>query len=227
MALKRESATPQQHVPSVADAWDHAADPWQWQWADGTVLPPLQLADGSGPAQWATKVTLCYNQRALFIRFDCVDRDIWGTYTKRDEPIYDEEVVELFIGPCFDPTVAPATYYEFEVSPNGVLLDVLAHNPSGERKDMQLDFAWDCPGLQWGAVRNDAANQWSAYMAIPWTAMTTIQPLPTQWYANIYRIERPRGGTPEFSCWSPTMTEPADFHKPTHFGLLTLDSVSI
>ena len=42
---------------------------------------------------------VCYNQQALFVRFDCDDRDIWGISTQRDDPIYDEEVVEVFIGP--------------------------------------------------------------------------------------------------------------------------------
>jgi hypothetical protein len=56
------------------------------------------LADGSGPAEQQTVARVCYDSRALYVRFDCDDRDIWGTFYRRDQPIYAEEVVELFIG---------------------------------------------------------------------------------------------------------------------------------
>jgi hypothetical protein len=48
-------------------------------------------------------------------------------------------------------------------------------------------------------------------------------PPPRRWRANFYRIERPRGGRPELSCWSPTFTDPPDFHRPERFGVLELD----
>ena len=38
---------------------------------------------------------------------------------------------------------------------------------------------------------------------------------------NFYRIDRPRDGSKaEFSCWSPTLETPANFHLPARFGLL-------
>lgn len=185
----------------------------------GTLLPPLLLADGSAPAQQQTETRICYDDEMLFVHFDCIDNDIWGTYTNRDDAIYDEEVVEIFIGPG---EATPVDYYEFEVSPNGVLLDVKVHNPSGDRAALALDFAWDCPGLRWGARRDDANQRWQAYYAIPWSSIGASNTLPKIWRANFYRIERPRNGSPEFSCWSPTLTDPADFHKPAQFGILHL-----
>ena len=210
---------PKISLPRVAPTWATGADPFLWDWAQSESLPPFLLADGSGPALQQTVTQLCYNDAALFVHFDCADPDIWGTYTQRDEPIYDEEVVEIFIGPGAE---TPVDYYEFEVSPNGVLLDVKVHNPSGDRGDMHLDFAWDCPDLRWGARRADANQRWQAFYAIPWSSIGATAPLPTIWRANFYRIERPRAAAPEFSCWSPTLTDPADFHKPAQFGMLTL-----
>jgi hypothetical protein len=194
-------------------------------------LPPFTLADGSGPATQQTAAHICYNTHALFVRFDCNDRDIWGVSTQRDDPIYDEEVVEVFIGPG---EATPVDYYEFEVSPNGVLLDLAVHNPTSQRAQLQTDFAWDCPGLRWAAGRDDALNHWWAVLAIPWASIgadlaSGLAPvggeeggLPKTWRANFYRIERPRDGSPEFSCWSATMTDPADYHKPAYFGYLEL-----
>lgn len=210
---------PQIAVPRVASTWDQAKDPFAWDWDSGVTLPAFTLADGSGFASQQTSTRLCYHAQALFVHFDCADHDIWGTYTQRDDPIYDEEVVEIFIASGSE---SPIDYYEFELSPNGVLLDVKVHNPDDDRTTMQLDFGWNCPGLRWGARRDDANHRWQAYYAIPWTSIGATSILPTTWRANFYRIERPRHGTPEFSCWSPTLTDPADFHKPAQFGMLTL-----
>ena len=212
-------ALPTLHVPQVTTDWNAGADPFHWDWAQAAPLPPLLLADGSGPAQQQTVTRICYNRQMLFVRFDCADTDIWGTYTQRDDAIYDEEVVEIFIAPG---DATPVDYYEFEVSPNGVLLEVFAHNPTGDRAQMQLDFTWDCAGLQWVAQRDDAQNQWRVIYALPWASIGAPADLPTIWRANFYRIDRPRNGEPEFSCWSPTMIDPADFHRPGYFGYLSL-----
>jgi hypothetical protein len=178
------------------------------------------LADGSGPAIQQTVARVCYDDHALYIRFDCQDRDIWANYTRRDDPIYDEEVVEIFIAPG---SAAPARYYEFEVSPNGVLLDALIDNPTSRRADLRVDFAWDCADLRWHAERDDSAGRWWAALAIPWISIGPPGAPSAIWRANFYRIERPRDAAPEFSCWSPTHTEPADFHKPAYFGTLYLE----
>ncbi|MBX3012188.1 MAG: carbohydrate-binding family 9-like protein [Caldilineaceae bacterium] len=210
-------------IPRVAANWAAGADPFAWAWEQAVTLPPMVLADGSGPAQQQTTIRVCYNEQDLFIRFDCADTDIWGTYSERDAAIYDEEVVEVFLAPG---TETPVDYYEFEVSPNGVLLEVLAHNPTGERGDIRLDFSWDCAGLRWGAQREDAQNQWRAFYAMPWASVGASVgvsgSLPPVWRINFYRIERPRTAEPEFSCWSPTMSNPANFHRPAYFGYLAL-----
>lgn len=206
-------------VPRVAAHWSAAPDPFTWPWQEGVELPPLWLADGSRAATWQTQTRLCYDATHLFIHFSAIDPDIWGTYTERNDPIYDEEVVEIFIGPG---EATPIDYYEFEVSPNGVLLDVKVHCPHGDRTDIDLNFGWNCPGLHWGAQRNDAQQRWQAFYALPWASIGAPDQLPTLWRANFYRIERPRQQSAEFSCWSPTLTEPADFHRPARFGLLQL-----
>ena len=61
---------------------------------------------------------LAWDERALHVRFDCADRDAWGTYRERDDPLYEEEVVEVFLAPG---EADPRRYVELEVSPAGVL----------------------------------------------------------------------------------------------------------
>lgn len=189
-------------------------------WARLREITPLWLADGSAPASQPTVVRVCYDDAALYVRFDCQDRDIWGTFTQRDEPIYEEEVVEVFLAPGAED---PIHYFEFEVSPNGVLFDATIYNPTSTRDHLRWDETWNCSGLRWMARRDDAGHTWWAALAIPWQGVTHDGHVPPVCRANFYRIERPRDGEPEYSCWSPTMTSPADFHKPAYFGILEFD----
>ena len=179
---------------------------------------PLVLVDGSGPPLQATLVRAAWDEEALHVRFDCEDRDAWGTFRKRDDPLWQEEVVEVFLAPGEED---PVDYAEFEVSPLGVVFDARIHNPTSLRKDMTADVAWDCPGLRWQVGRGQDRQDWWAELVIPWPGLAAGR--PRLWRANFYRVERPRDGAPEFTCWSPTLTSPADFHKPARFGLLELD----
>jgi hypothetical protein len=188
-------------------------------WAAVPALPPFLLADGSGPALQQTSVRLAWEESALHVRFDCADRDAWGTFTRRDDPLYLEEAVEVFLAPG---DADPARYCEFEVSPRGTLFDAVIDNPDSDRATMRADPGWDCPGLRWEAGTGTVSQDWWATLAIPWAALAPETPLPKVWRANFYRIERPRDGEPEFSAWSPTLTQPADFHQPKRFGRLSL-----
>lgn len=181
-------------------------------------IPPasLVLADGSGAPEQATTVRLCWDNETLHVRFDCEDRDAWGTFKERDDPLWQEEVVEVFLAPGEED---PVVYMEIEVSPLGVLFDARIHNPTGLRADMTADLAWDCPGIRWQVGRGAKRQDWWTELSIPWEKPSKI------WRANFYRVERPRDGAPEFTCWSPTLTSPADFHKPARFGLLELGDV--
>lgn len=174
----------------------------------------LVLADGSGAPEQATTVQLCWDDEALHVRFDCEDRDAWGTFQKRDDPLWQEEVVEVFLAPGVED---PVRYMEIEVSPLGVLFDAKIHNPTGLRADMTADLSWDCPGIRWLVGHGAEREDWWAELSIPWEKPSRI------WRANFYRVERPRDGAPEFTCWSPTLASPPDFHKPARFGLLELD----
>jgi len=206
--------TPQITLPLTPPNWDPHGS-----WQDVPTLPPFHLADGSGTAIQQTAVRVCYDATALYVRFDCTDQDIWGTFTHRDDPIYDEEVVEVFLAPGLD---IPTQYAEIEISPNGVLFDAWVQNPTGDRAQMVVDTAWDWPGIVWRTEKIEQEKRWWATLILPWAGIAPADSLPTVWRANFYRIERPRNGDPEFSCWSPTLTAPADFHRPARFGTLRI-----
>jgi hypothetical protein len=191
-----------------------------WDWDALPALPPFVLADGSGPAEQQTVARICCDARYLFLRFDCDDRDIWATYTNRDDPLFDEEVVELFISPGAE---TPIDYYEIEVNPSGVIFDARINNPrNGQRSAMTIDTSWN-PAVVCTTRRDSARHIWSATITLPWDAIAGHGGIGRYWRANLTRIERPRGKPPEFSCWSATLTQPADFHIPARFALLEVD----
>ncbi len=181
----------------------------------------LVLSEGGGPPEQGTSVRLCWDEEALHVRFDCEDRHAWSTFRRRDDPLWQEEVVEVFLAPGEED---PVRYAEIEVNPGGVAFDARIHNPTGLRQDMTADTTWNCAGLRWAAGWGDARQDWWAELSIPWTGLEADAGagLPTLWRANLYRVERPEGGNAEYSAWSPTLVSPADFHKPARFGLLQL-----
>jgi hypothetical protein len=194
-------------------------------WEGIPTVGDFTLSDGSGPAARQTRARMCWDDAHLYIAFESDDPDIWGTYFNRDDTIYEEEVVEAFIDPDSDLKV----YFEFQTSPHGTLFDAIIHNPTGDRKDMRGDTSWDCEGWKVAVKvdgtldnRDDLDKGWTVEWAIPFASLGTAPHTPRQdgdtWRINLYRIDR----TPEveYSCWSPTLAVPANFHVPTQFGKL-------
>jgi hypothetical protein len=197
-------------IPAVSTA-DY---PVEGLWSQA---PPLELrrAQDGGVTVYPTSVRLLEDGRRLFVRFDCVDTDVWATHERRDAPLWEEEVVEMFLAPGEG---APSHYVEIQVNPLGTIFDARVSNPDGRRDTMRVDATWDAPGLT-ARIGRSAVAGWRAEIALPWSDVCDGEP-PTVWRANILRVERPRAGEPEFSCWSPTLVDPPDFHKPALFGRL-------
>jgi hypothetical protein len=169
-------------------------------------------------ARWETQTRLAWDEEFLHVEFRCEDEDAWGTHRERDAPLWREEVVELFLAAGED---VPLVYYEFEVSPSRALFDARVGNPNGTREEMTVDVRWNCAGIRWSVEKLNRRQDWLARLAIPWRGIG-LESAPRALRANFYRIERPRGGVDEYSGWSPTDTDPPDFHRPEKFGILRL-----
>ena len=188
-------------------------------WSRVPALALRRAQGGAAPVQ-ATAVRVAHDSDALLVRFDCDDRDIWATHACRDAPLWEEEVVELFVAPGeYD----PSEYVEIGVNPLGAIFDARVANPQGRRDSMSVDASWNAAGLV-AAVDRPSPGTWCAEIAIPWSDLCAGTP-PRVWRANFFRIERPRDGDHEFSCWSPTLADPPDFHRPAFFGRLVLDGL--
>lgn len=177
------------------------------------------IYDPARPLRFPTEAALLWDDRHLYVAFDCTDPDPWGRMTRRDDRLWEEEVVEVFLDPDGD----GRNYAELEVSPNNVVVDLLIPQP---RSDVDAALRWNIADLRTAVARRDGG--WTAEIAIPWSSLaeTGISTAPQpgdRWRAGVYRIKRPGGGTrkdeDEFSAWSLTRAE-RGFHDPERFGYL-------
>jgi hypothetical protein len=184
-----------------------------------TTIERLSRAEDGGAPSLATRVELLDDGEKLHVRFECEDSEPWSTLTARDAPLWQEEVVEIFLAPGAE---MPRRYVELELNPAGALFDAVVDSPHGDRSGMRVDRDWSCAGLEAEARLLADGSGWSARLVMPWRALALDLETAhvTVWRANFFRIDRPRDAPAEFSAWAPTGVRPADFHRPARFGFL-------
>jgi hypothetical protein len=186
-------------------------------WADAATIE-------WGPAPWVTRFRALASPTVLSLRFDVYDDKPWHTMTRRDEHIWEEEVVEIFL----DPDRTGVNYYELEISPVNVVCDLVVAKPWPE---LHSDPAWNFAGVDTRVVpyRGERAGPdgWTATARLPWggfRALPSAASLPPKpgdrWRFNLYRIKRPHGPARPHddvihAAWSPT-GQPS-FHVPAAF----------
>jgi len=167
----------------------------------------------------ATRAMMLYDDKYLYIGVKLEDEDAWGKHTKRDDPLYREEALEIMI----DADGSGSTYYEIQVSPTNVVYD--AYFPF-RRKNR--DLAWDSKIISAVSVngtvnkRDDKDEGWDLEVAIPIDEIKDNKNIPLssadKWRLNLFRMERPKRGGVIASMWSPTYV--GDFHTLDRFGVL-------
>jgi len=193
-----------------------------WQQAPPILLKNNRSGEKVQEEKLQTQVKACYDKTNLYFLFECRDPDIWTSFTKRDEYLWKEEAVEVFI----DVDEEPETYVEIEVSPANIVFDSYIVDP--ENIDLPATASFDLPGLKTGVgvqgtlnQREDIDNSWTVEIAIPFQDLAnenTQQVGPdTAIKLNFYRLDKNKGTEPMPYAWSPT---DKSFHKPSVFGNL-------
>src|SRR5438128_1941747 len=67
-------------------------------WAKAAVVNLVLNSDGS-PAPAKTEGRILYDDKYLYFSFRSADDNIWATMKRRDEHLWEEEVVEVFLQP--------------------------------------------------------------------------------------------------------------------------------
>jgi hypothetical protein len=190
-------------------------------WARAAPVNLVNSLDGS-PGRVRTTARLLWDDRFLYVAFDCEDPDVWTTFTQRDDPLYTQEAVEIFIDADGD----GRTYNELEVSAANVLFD--AYFP--ERRQ-GMDLSWDSQALTAVTVQgtlNDPSDRdqgWRVEMRIPIARLAAVPHVPPRpgdrWRFNLYRLEHHGRRQVEGQAFSPPRV--GDFHALSRFGWLVFE----
>ena len=184
-------------------------------WSKTPLLGPfVNNRDGSA-SPLITEVRVLYDDKFLYFASRFVDDNIWATMKHRDDHLWTEEVVEVFLEA--DPR--QTSYIELEVNPLGALIDIFLLDI---RKPLHYE-SWNSEKIQWvvhvdGTVDGKPGDkEWTCEIALP---MEDVVPAPNippkpgdRWRLNMYRVEQ----LPDKAmlAWSPTGK---DFHQPARFG---------
>ena len=179
----------------------------------------LRTSDGGQP-RFRTDAKLVWDDEFLYVAFNAEDEDVWAKAEKKDDPIYQEEVVEIFLDADGD----GKTYDELELSPRNVQFD--AYFPA---RRQGMDLAWDSgmvSAVKVAGTLNDPSDKdrgWTAEMKIPVKNLAAVPRWPPQpsdkWRFNLYRLEWwGERKNNEGSAFSPPLV--GDFHHLPRFGYL-------
>lgn len=166
-----------------------------------------------------TEVQMFRNKQQLHISFTVFDTDIHSHYTERDEHLWKEECVEVFI----DTDSIETNYVEIELSAANVLFDSYIVNPT--EIDVPETARFDLTSIKHavsidGTLNNqdDVDLSWTAEMSIDLKELDQrFNPENSHWKINIYRIEE-NSTSAQYSALSPTFK---NFHQPKSFLALT------
>ncbi|MCX6543672.1 MAG: carbohydrate-binding family 9-like protein [Acidobacteria bacterium] len=185
-----------------------------------------------GPHQYRTTFRAVWNDAGMAVRFDAIDDRPWHTMLRRDDALWEEEVVEIFL----DPTRSGAHYAEVEISPINIVTDLHVVTPWPHLENVR---GWDWAGFEStvipGAAFGLPGGSWTALAWLPWSGLASMTPAvsplvpPTRrdtWRFNVFRIKRPHGpAEPErdaiYAAWSPP--DGPSFHAPAFFRDLVFE----
>jgi len=198
-------------------------------WAgEGTTLvgslhgEPWPDPSAGRPRGSAGAVHLAWDEQALYAAATFADRDVWATMTEQDDPLWKEEVFELFV---FGEPRAQR-YLELQVSPRGVTFDAKfeTYRKGQEDWDSQWTTAVDLRGTL--NNRKDRDEGWSVEVAVPWSEICEYTQAPCPPVAgatlriNAFRFERAKKREPVGLALSPTRVP--DFHASANAAILEL-----
>ena len=115
---------------SVPIVLDGKLDDPVWTQAEERVMSDAYTG---GETPLKSTFRMLWDDSFLYVGVYFEDNDAWATYTEEDEPLWEEEVLELFI----DADCDGSTYYEHEINPLNVKVDQHNHRYQRFRKYFQ------------------------------------------------------------------------------------------
>jgi hypothetical protein len=218
---------------------DGKLDDLAWKdapWTDDFV----DILGAAGPRpRFRTHARMLWDDNYFYIAAELIEPHVWGTLTKHDSVIFQDNDFEVFIDPDGD----NHEYYELEINALNTEWDLLLEKPY--RDGGPAVDAWEIPGLKTATdvhgTLNDPTDEdhsWTVEMALPWSSLKPRAHRPSpprdgdQWRVNFSRVEwhhTIEGGKyqkvpkdeshPEDNwVWSPQGV--IDMHRPSRWGFV-------
>jgi hypothetical protein len=188
----------------------------RWVKVDHDAFKPVSYP------QSATEVASLWTPAYVYIAFRCQYTTL-NLYEGKDPnqdfwTLWDRDVVEVFLNPQPEHT---KHYYEFEVAPNNLWIDLeidLEKQPFNDAK-------WDS-GFEHATRIDPPAHVWTCEMRIPVAGMKGTKRLEagTAWRLNFFRADGPGDDSQRrFLSWSQVQSDKKSFHSPWSFGLIRFE----
>jgi len=199
---------------------DGKVDPQEWA-AAGPAITLIFPWDVQTGAKQKTSCRLLWDDQNLYVAYECEDTDITAQVRGRDEFVYRDDTVELFLNVRPSQTAA---YYCIETNVLGTVMDYVCidaqyllrrYNMEDLKIGIQVDGTLN--------VRSDKDRGWSLEMAVPWKNFSDMAKPPragTVYAANLNRWD---GVEPDrrLSVWADSKIDWPHPHAPKNFGDLT------
>ncbi len=205
---------------------DGKLDEASWEKAEPTAEFVFPWPEQPGEKQ-RTEGKLIWDDEALYVGYTCRDKDIVAKFEDRDDPVYRDDCVEIFINPAPAQT---AYYYGLEMNCRGVLYDYFYIWPTTLLKRFDLEGAE--LATTWIGTLNDSSDRdrvWYLEVRIPFENFEAFYPDPPgdgeRWRVQMNRWD----GTDKraLSEWTPSGKDWPDPHRPRGFGILEFSGAPV
>jgi len=192
-------------------------------WAGSAVIDEFPAFWSNTASGRGTRARLLWDDGFLYFAATMDDAELRSSGVRRNDRLWLGDVFELF----FKPDEARPAYYEFQVNPRSVLLELpfpergadfarlAAGPPLGMEAVAVVDGTLDRPG--------DRDRGWTVEGRIPWTAFAATggRPAPgSAWRFALCRYDYGPDGTQPVTTSSAPLRRPS-FHRYEDYGRLT------
>ena len=166
-----------------------------------------------------TEACVRWSPAHLYVAFWCQYAEL-NLYLGEDArnkrwELWNRDVVEVFLTPFAE---APHLYWEFEVAPNNLWVDLAVE----KLDEIRLDADWNS-GFAHASRIDERTRRWNCEMRVPAVSLGVPQiERGMEWRINFYRCDGFGDNSQRrFLAWSPTFQ--LNFHVPERFGWVRME----
>ncbi|MGH9837451.1 MAG: carbohydrate-binding family 9-like protein [Blastocatellia bacterium] len=218
--IERLGPVPSYEVKTIRERIEVDGQLSEKAWSQASPITLMFPWDFQPGKKQRTTVRLLRDKDHLYVGYDCKDTDITASYENRDDPVYRDDCVEIFIRP----SEQSDAYYGLEMNARGVLYDYFYPFPNQPDKNLNLEGIRLKTRLR-GTLnqRSDQDDGWSLELAIPLRNLSESAGAPppqagAQWRVQLNRWDGTEDAGRRLSMWCHSGLKKPHPHNPERFG---------